>query len=223
MLGNPAIWPSVQLTLGLNVFILTSYWIEKYLLASGFLNEWLGRVLIALNCASVIFTPAYVVYSSNVHPIGSSVALSFAAQVFLKLVSYHMVNYWCRKSLIKKFHRTSSISEGRQQSNNNNHRRNRSFSHTNLADLEPKAILSAINNNSSLSAIYCDTSNDKVSYPDNLNCSDIYYFMFVPTLCYELNFPRSQRIRKRFLIRRGLEMVCDFFNDKSCRLIQNFV
>uniref|UniRef100_A0A8C1XS50 O-acyltransferase n=1 Tax=Cyprinus carpio TaxID=7962 RepID=A0A8C1XS50_CYPCA len=46
-----------------------------------------------------------------------------------------------------------------------------------------------------------------VSYPGNLTHRDIYYFIFVPTLCYELNFPRSPRIRKRFLLRRLLEMV----------------
>ena len=37
--------------------------------------------------------------------------------------------------------------------------------------------------------------------------SDIYYFAFAPTLCYELNFPRSARIRKRFLVKRLVEMV----------------
>lgn len=36
-----------------------------------------------------------------------------------------------------------------------------------------------------------------VQYPDNLNFADLYYFIFAPTLCYELNFPRTQRIRKR--------------------------
>ena len=36
---------------------------------------------------------------------------------------------------------------------------------------------------------------------------DIYYFMAVPTLCYEINFPRTKRIRKRFLFRRILEIV----------------
>uniref|UniRef100_A0A8C6QSU9 O-acyltransferase n=1 Tax=Nannospalax galili TaxID=1026970 RepID=A0A8C6QSU9_NANGA len=46
-----------------------------------------------------------------------------------------------------------------------------------------------------------------VSYPDNLTYRDLYYFIFAPTLCYELNFPRSPRIRKRFLLRRVLEMV----------------
>ncbi|XP_045880310.1 diacylglycerol O-acyltransferase 1 isoform X2 [Meles meles] len=45
-----------------------------------------------------------------------------------------------------------------------------------------------------------------VSYPDNLTYRDLYYFLFAPTLCYELNFPRSPRVRKRFLLRRLLEM-----------------
>jgi diacylglycerol O-acyltransferase-1 len=36
-----------------------------------------------------------------------------------------------------------------------------------------------------------------VHYPDNLNLKDIFYYMLAPTLCYELNFPRTNRIRKR--------------------------
>eukprot|EP00794_Sanderia_malayensis_P018880 gene18880-20780_t len=44
-----------------------------------------------------------------------------------------------------------------------------------------------------------------VEYPNNLNQQDLYYFMFAPTFCYELNFPRSPRIRYRFLMRRILE------------------
>ena len=49
--------------------------------------------------------------------------------------------------------------------------------------------------------------NDVVQYPDNLSLKDIYYFWMAPTLCYELNFPRSGRIRKMFLLRRALEVV----------------
>ncbi|XP_012580563.1 PREDICTED: diacylglycerol O-acyltransferase 1 [Condylura cristata] len=57
-----------------------------------------------------------------------------------------------------------------------------------------------------------------VSYPDNLTYHDLYYFLFAPTLCYELNFPRSPRIRKRFLLRRLLEML--FFTQLQVGLIQ---
>lgn len=44
-----------------------------------------------------------------------------------------------------------------------------------------------------------------------LPSTDLYYFMVAPTLCYELNFPRSPRIRKRFLLRRVIELVCCLF------------
>lgn len=42
--------------------------------------------------------------------------------------------------------------------------------------------------------------NTLVQYPDNLNFADLYYYILAPTLCYELNFPRTQRIRKRWVI-----------------------
>ncbi|XP_062500877.1 diacylglycerol O-acyltransferase 1-like isoform X2 [Corticium candelabrum] len=44
-------------------------------------------------------------------------------------------------------------------------------------------------------------------YPENSNVKDIYYFMFAPTLCYELNFPRNKRIRRRYLLKRLGEVI----------------
>ncbi|NXO01084.1 DGAT1 acyltransferase, partial [Rhinopomastus cyanomelas] len=52
-----------------------------------------------------------------------------------------------------------------------------------------------------------DVGHNEVTYPHNLTYSNFYYFLFAPTLCYELNFPRSPRVRKRFLLRRLLEML----------------
>ena len=46
-----------------------------------------------------------------------------------------------------------------------------------------------------------------VQYPENLTVRDLTYFLFAPTLCYELNFPRTERIRKRFVVRRLLEVI----------------
>ncbi|KAI1885717.1 hypothetical protein AGOR_G00206690 [Albula goreensis] len=60
-----------------------------------------------------------------------------------------------------------------------------------------------------------------VSYPGNLTHRDLYYFVFAPTLCYELNFPRSPRIRKRFLLRRLFEML--FFIQLLVGLIQQWM
>eukprot|EP00041_Stephanoeca_diplocostata_P012482 m.209253 g.209253 ORF g.209253 m.209253 type:complete len:582 (-) comp18972_c0_seq1:384-2129(-) len=51
------------------------------------------------------------------------------------------------------------------------------------------------------------TVSKRVRYPDNVNLSDMYYFIAAPTLCYELNFPRTPSIRKMFAIRRATECV----------------
>ena len=48
--------------------------------------------------------------------------------------------------------------------------------------------------------------NEVVTYPNNLTVRDLYFFMAVPSLCYELNFPRTSRIRKRFLLKRAVEV-----------------
>ncbi|XP_028673929.1 diacylglycerol O-acyltransferase 1a [Erpetoichthys calabaricus] len=61
----------------------------------------------------------------------------------------------------------------------------------------------------------------QVTYPGNLTLRDLYYFIFAPTLCYELNFPRSPRIRKRFLLRRLFEML--FFMQLLIGLIQQWM
>ncbi|CAL8100167.1 unnamed protein product [Calicophoron daubneyi] len=46
-----------------------------------------------------------------------------------------------------------------------------------------------------------------ISYPDNLTLRNIYYFIFAPTLCYEINFPRTLTIRKTFLVKRLFEII----------------
>uniref|UniRef100_A0A4W6CMS6 O-acyltransferase n=1 Tax=Lates calcarifer TaxID=8187 RepID=A0A4W6CMS6_LATCA len=56
------------------------------------------------------------------------------------------------------------------------------------------------------SAQHLNGGDRKVCYPGNLTIRDMYYFVFAPTLCYELNFPRSPKIRTSFLLRRLFEM-----------------
>lgn len=184
VMSNPTILPSVQIVFGLNVFLLISYWIEKYGLATGVINEIGSRFLIIINIASIIIVPAYVVYTTDVHPVGSSMALGLASIVALKLISYHMVNYWCRCDIQKKTYCHHAGGNYHQKL-----RRYRSLSHN------PSTIFNSEirNGNVKKQKFENDITQSLVIYPDNLNYRDIYYFMFAPTLCYELNFPRSQR------------------------------
>jgi len=191
-LMDPSILPSIQILLALNVFILISFWIEKYLLANDILSEMSAKVLIIGNIITLLILPPYIVFISDCNPVGSSFALFQVAIVFLKLTSYHIVNFWCRTELKKRFSHSRVHSCG-------NFRRFRSYSQNERSKKLPNGDHSLFSD--------IESSPPRVHYPDNLNLSDIYYFIFAPTLCYEMNFPRTQRIRKRFLFRRFFEMV----------------
>lgn len=39
-----------------------------------------------------------------------------------------------------------------------------------------------------------------VSYPENLTLSNLLYFCIVPTLCYQMNYPRSKSIRPHYVL-----------------------
>nr|XP_033780895.1 diacylglycerol O-acyltransferase 1-like isoform X2 [Geotrypetes seraphini] len=61
----------------------------------------------------------------------------------------------------------------------------------------------------------------QVMYPFNLTVPDFCYFIVAPTLCYQLNFPRSKWIRKHFIFWRLFEMV--FLAQLLLGLIQQWI
>lgn len=44
-------------------------------------------------------------------------------------------------------------------------------------------------------------------YPENVTAGNLFYFMVAPTLVYQMEYPQTQRIRKRWLSRRLIELV----------------
>ncbi|CAG2111530.1 unnamed protein product [Medioppia subpectinata] len=195
-IGKPNAWPSCQLILSANIFILISFFIER-LFAANIWREVVGGTAVVVNVIAILALPPIVINSVPCNPIGASIACGLYSIVSLKLVSYHMVNYWCRKRSAKKL------------SNAGSHTRRRSFT--------SKDLQKTVQNGSAIS----DSRHILVEYPNNLNVVDLYYFMFAPTLCYELNFPRSERIRKRFLIKRILEIL--FLLQLDLGLIQQWM
>ncbi|CAG2169178.1 unnamed protein product, partial [Oppiella nova] len=55
--------------------------------------------------------------------------------------------------------------------------------------------------------IRAQNNSNLVKYPNNLDVGDLYYFLFAPTLCYQINFPQTPRIRKRFVLKRLVESI----------------
>ena len=202
VITDPTLVPCVQLMLGLWLMAFISMLIEK-ILATGVLSETTATVVITMHTGAVVIVPAYVVYAGNCQVVGAVAVLSFASVTFLKLISYHMVNYWCRMECPSRSRRPSKL------------RRYRSFSKTNSGSESNLKTLSRT------FMKYEEESGVLVQYPDNLNARDLVYFMLVPTLCYELNFPRSQRIRKRFVFRRAIEAI--FLSQLMLGLVQQWL
>ncbi|KAL7639769.1 UNVERIFIED_CONTAM: hypothetical protein RMT77_009179 [Armadillidium vulgare] len=184
-----------------------------------------GKVGLSINIfhlVSMIFIPvlAFRVWGSSISLLGRMFICCTYTVGFVKLWSYIQVNYWCRQEMkiFKPYHKRSHSFRKHSAIE---------FDEDTAKEIESEKGLTydpvVYADNLTLADLYYfiflvdeDTTKeiesekgltyDPVVYPDNLTLADLYYFLAAPTLCYELNFPRSLRIRKRFLLRRILEL-----------------
>lgn len=166
----------------LNAFILFEFWIEISLSKIKTTNSKFQKALIIfqfINLIKLLIFPAVYINYRELNPVGAFIAVGFYAIVFLKLFSYLHVNYQHRHGLLAK------------KSN-----------HLLFFVIEFHGQFFFVDSRKQSNASQTGTL-----YPNNLTLKDLYYFMFAPTLCYELDFPRSPCIRKGFLIRRCGEIL----------------
>ncbi|XP_023344418.1 diacylglycerol O-acyltransferase 1 [Eurytemora carolleeae] len=191
---------SFYLLLYTNVPILLILLVEK-LIVKDIITWRMGCFVHMTNLLLMLLIPILVinVRSEDIGVLAATVTTAVYSILFLKMWSYIQVNHWCRCSItILGQKRARHTSIYRQASIIMDKNLYKASSPKSLAD-EKEAIKEKGNTDS--------IGLKPVTWPDNLSLRDIYYFWFAPTLCYELNFPRASRIRKLFLLRRGLEVV----------------
>ncbi|XP_018023397.1 diacylglycerol O-acyltransferase 1 [Hyalella azteca] len=171
--------------LGSNLHYLYAYKVEKFL-AKDVLPSWLGWYLHAFQLLVIVLTPMVVfnAFPNAFSLLGRMVICTVHTIMLLKLWSYVQVNHWCR--------------DDRNDKRKNLRGRSHSF-----RNLGAEKVMADADEYLTSGA----SSERLVRYPDNLTLRDLYYFLLAPTLCYELNFPRTSRIRKWFLFRRALEVL----------------
>ncbi|KAK9872917.1 hypothetical protein WA026_020269 [Henosepilachna vigintioctopunctata] len=175
--------PAVALILYSFVPITTCLMVEKGL-AVKIISNIAGMITHIINLVVLILLPMIVIHvKEGFNLVGASVVTSYYTVLFLKMWSYIQVNLWCRTAHQRK-----------------NSMRRSSISFTTL-------LKSSENTTDTSSEVLGKQEKEIVQYPDNLNFRDMFYFLCAPTLCYELNFPRTGRIRKRFLMKRIFEVV----------------
>ncbi|CAG9784403.1 unnamed protein product [Diatraea saccharalis] len=188
--GNKHQYPSIILLIFSVVPAVTSLLIEKAI-AVDIISEKIGIGCQITNILFVITLPVVVLYykGPEFSFVGISTVCMIYLIIFLKLWSYTQTNHWCRSGM-----------KGKQAKNK---LRRQSLSAPNwnkLIHAEHEQSFDEDKNDAIAAARL-------VKYPDNLNLKDLFYFLLAPTLCYELNFPRTTRIRKRFLVKRLLEVI----------------
>ncbi|XP_034933588.1 diacylglycerol O-acyltransferase 1 [Chelonus insularis] len=180
--------PSILLICYSMVPVTMCLLIEKGL-ALDIIEHGPGTVFHVINLVVMVMMPMVIIHvkGSGFSLIGALYVSMLYAVLFLKLWSYVQVNMWCR------------LSQKNHSSQNRIRRQSLSYN-----DLQS----SSVHQNDNDEDILHDGTGIPVlvKYPDNLNIRDLIYFLLAPTLCYELNFPRTERIRKRFLMKRIFEV-----------------
>ena len=119
----------------------------------------------------------------------------------MKIVSYSHAN----RDLRKVFY--SNIKENEDKKNGTNITDNsisRSKSGTKSGDDNGKPFLTNIYTEAS------DLETPYLQYPENITAQNLLYFVFIPSLTYQLNYPRNKKIRKRYLVTILLRMLVVF-------------
>lgn len=175
--------PSLVLILYSVVHVVACLLLEKGM-SVNIIPERVGLYSHLANICTLVALPVIVIhYRGEQFSLVGAMSVSMLYLIlFLKLWSYAQTNHWCRRKQKGSFTK--------------NRLRRQSLSAPNSKALHEENHEALLENEPPI-----------VQYPENLNLKDLVYFLCAPTLCYELNFPRTSRVRKRFLIKHILEFV----------------
>ena len=158
-----------------------------------------NRVALLLNClagTANLALPCWWVWTSDyAHPVTSIAYLFQSVVIWLKLISYSHANKDLRLQHMraKKFDNASAFN-----------------SNDNLSITINRESDKLSENSSNLQSIFSEVKDLQppfLTYPQNLTPSNLMYFMIAPTLCYQLNYPRSADIRVKYVLSLVLRMV----------------
>ena len=160
--------------------ILTAYLIEKIIIWRRVKSEKLILFFNFVNGAYNLFFPCFWVWASRANPLFKMIYLFNSVILFMKIVSYAHANRDLRKVLAGQ----SMIGKGDGEVDDNAKPYSTNL-FTEASDLEFPYL----------------------QYPENITIQNLGYFVLVPSLTYQLNFPRSKKIRKRYVLTVLLRMV----------------
>ena len=194
--------PQVLLTLGSWLWTLYStFLIEKLIILSKVEAPKITLLINFINGAVNLLIPCIWSWRSASNPLFTMIYLFNSVIIFMKIVSYSHAN----RDLRKVFY--INIKENEDKKNGTNitdSSISRSKSGTKSGDDNGKPFLTNIYTEAS------DLESPYLQYPENITAQNLLYFVFIPSLTYQLNYPRNKKIRKRYLLTILLRMLVVF-------------
>jgi len=182
------------------LFVVAAFGIEFVAGKTLISSELVTRSLHFLNCAASLLIPCAVIHITNCNFIFGAPYLFMAIIVFLKLISYAHTNTVLRERWLNGTGSGSGSGSGSKIPASSQTRQQRAKS--NFAEPTPTMM-----RKNSMAAIPFDANESSTSYPNNLTLRNIIMFQLFPTLCYQTAYPRTPKIRKRWLAKRVLELL----------------
>eukprot|EP01147_Barroeca_monosierra_P009553 gene9553-1782_t len=183
----------------LNVYIVIALLIEKAA-ASRYFGPQIARIFHWLNIMACLILANVIILKIHPPPLVSFVVLFETVIVWMKLISYIAVNEHYRLKYIhsKEVRVEVSSTLSRTEIEPSSRKRGVTKRKEDIKSVRQQQ-------QDQFGEDKPSSLTERCKYPLNLTFANMYYYLLAPTLCYELYFPRSNRIRYRFLMRRCFE------------------
>lgn len=158
-------------------------------------NENLVLILHVINFTFLLFCPVILHWLGLYNPALGCLVLTLVTIIFLKLFSY--VHFWndVRKFISKKNKVSSQKKEKVEDSS---------------GELISKDVV--VDSSDKLkTSMYEEIESIINNYPGNLKLDELILFFFMPVLCYQYKFPRTERIRKSKILNYGSKIIVCIF------------
>ena len=168
-------------------------------------NGVAGAILyacMAINVAASLALPSYLIHATVAEPLAGFVLIMLSVVIFLKLWSYVHANSDLRaRWQARVAMRVQQVQ--RQQQHSASQHPTSSENSENFAISESEIDDDAVRGSADGDV---SSGDERMSYPENLIVENYAYFLFAPTLCYQMSYPRNPSIRFTWLMRRVVEM-----------------
>lgn len=183
----------VQTLISWTLTLFTTYAIEKVIVMRGIKSERATLALNFINGGFNLIFPCFWAWKSGSNPLFTMVYLFNSVILFMKIVSYSHANRDLRRAFNSEL---EALKNGKKDTDTD-----RSVAGKRSHDDNGKPFTTNIFTEAS------DLEAPYLQYPENITPQNLLYFVIVPSLTYQLNYPRSPKIRKRYVFTIVLRML----------------